>query len=117
MVEIVENLMWLESIMIISVYPHLINEGKCCILVLLDEITHSKHSVRRKTMKTELTQKQIEEALEAQRKYQKLQAINKRSWQRRNAWTKLMLEKAEEAKIVVSDAEVDAWMVKHPSKK
>lgn len=64
-------------------------------------------------MKTELTEKQIQEALEAQRKYEKMKAINKRSYERRNAWMKLMLQKAETAKIEVSDAEVDAWLAKN----
>lgn len=60
-----------------------------------------------------LTKEQIEAALEAQRKYEKLQAINKRSYQRRNAWMKLMIEKAEAAKIEVSDKEVDEWLAKN----
>ena len=42
--------------------------------------------------------------------YEKMKAINKRSYQRRNARIHLMLEKAEAAKIKVSEAEVDAYL-------
>lgn len=66
--------------------------------------------------KIELTQEQLEKALEAQRKYEKMQAINKRSYERRNAWMKLMIQKAEAAKIEVSDQEVEAWLKANPKK-
>ena len=68
-------------------------------------------------MSKELTEKQIQDALEAQRKWEKMRAINKRSYERRNAWLKLMVEKAEKANITVTDAEVDKYLKDHPPKK
>jgi len=58
----------------------------------------------------QLTEKQLKEQLEKAEKYDKMKAINKRSYERRNAWKALMIAKAEKAKIQVSDAEVDAYL-------
>jgi len=60
----------------------------------------------------QLTQRQIEEMQAKAEKYDKYKAINKRSYERGNAWRKLMLGKAEKAGIKVSDAEVDQYLAK-----
>ena len=57
-----------------------------------------------------LTEKQVQEMTEKAEKYDKMKAINKRSYERRNVRIHLMLKKAEEKKITVTEAEVDAYL-------
>jgi len=58
----------------------------------------------------QIDEKKVAEMEAKAAKYDKMKAINKRSYERRNAWIKLMLKKAEEKKITVSEAEVDAYL-------
>ena len=57
-----------------------------------------------------LTEKQVQEMTEKAKKYDKMKAINKRSYERRNVRIHLMLKKAEEKKITVTEAEVDDYL-------
>ena len=57
-------------------------------------------------MKTEMSEKRINELLEMEVKMKKRDAIAKRSYERRNAKIKLMLEKAQAAGISVSEDEI-----------
>lgn len=60
----------------------------------------------------QLTEKQVAEMEAKVKAYDKMKAINKRSYERRNAWRTLMLKKAEKANIKVTEAEVDAYLKK-----
>ena len=57
-----------------------------------------------------LSEKQVQEMTEKAKKYDKIKEINKKSYERRNARIHLMLKKAEEKKITVTEAEVDAYL-------
>jgi len=66
----------------------------------------------REVMRMTLDDKQVAELEAKAKKYDKMQAINKKSYQRRNAKIHLMLLKAEKAGIKVTEAEVDAYLKK-----
>lgn len=51
-------------------------------------------------------------AAEKAAKFDKIQAINKRSYERRNARIALYIQKAEAAKITVLESEIDAYLAK-----
>ena len=54
--------------------------------------------------------KKYKELLDKAAHDDRMKEINKKSYERRNARIKLMLDKAEKAKIQVSEAEVDAYL-------
>ena len=58
----------------------------------------------------QIDEKLYEELIAAKVQNDRMKAINKRSYERRNAYIKLMVAKAEKAKISVSEAEVDAYL-------
>jgi hypothetical protein len=60
----------------------------------------------------QLTQAQLNEVLEKAAKYDKYQAINKRSYKYRNAKIKVILRKAAEAGITATEQEIDAELNK-----
>jgi phage pi2 protein 07 len=63
--------------------------------------------------KIEITKTEYAKLNEIKAKMLKYKAINERSYKRRNAFIKLMLAKAENAKIVVTDSEIDKYLEKN----
>lgn len=63
--------------------------------------------------KIEITKSEYAKLNEIKAKMLKYKAINERSYKRRNAFIKLMLAKAENAKIVVTDSEIDKYLEKN----
>ena len=58
----------------------------------------------------QIDEKLYAELVAAKEQNDKMKAINKRSYERRNAWQKLMLGKAEKQGLKVTEAEVDAFL-------
>lgn len=69
------------------------------------------NSRKEKVMK-QIDEKLYAELVAAKVQNDRMKAINKRSYERRNAYIKLMVAKAEKQGIKVSEAEVDAYLKK-----
>ena len=68
-------------------------------------------------MKNQINESRINELLEIERKMKKYKEINKKSYERRNARIKLLVKKALDAQIFVSDDEIDLYIKHNPGKK
>ena len=63
--------------------------------------------------KIEITQAELNSLNEIKAKMLKYKAINERSYKRRNAFIKLIMEKALKANIKVSEGEIDKYIAEN----